>query len=278
MPFNGAGSFTSLGAPTFPAVPGELILANYFNATLNDVFAGLSVVMTRDGQGGPTANISWGGFKLTGLGAATVAGDAVRFEQVVLKTSDTGSAVIPKGTTAQRDGTPVEGYLRYNSTTKSFEGYAGAIPAWGSIGGDGGGGGATGGGTDQTTYENDTFGTASYTLGQAAINIACTFSNGSATVTAANTFVAGQPIRFVTTGTLPTNFDSTLSYFVIATGLTTSAFQCSLTVGGSAVVAGSAGSGTHTTGKIKNGVITGPYTQADGTTYTVPTGATLVIL
>lgn len=39
------------------------------------------------------------------------------------KTSATGSAVLPSGTTAQRDGSPAAGYLRYNSTAGAFEGY-----------------------------------------------------------------------------------------------------------------------------------------------------------
>jgi hypothetical protein len=53
-------------------------------------------------------------------------------------TTTTGSAVIPSGTTAQRDGSPVDGYFRYNSELDSFEGYIDG--AWGPIGGGGGGG------------------------------------------------------------------------------------------------------------------------------------------
>jgi hypothetical protein len=48
------------------------------------------------------------------------------------KTSSTGSAVLPAGTTGERDGSPSAGYMRYNTTTGSFEGYG---AAWGSIGG-----------------------------------------------------------------------------------------------------------------------------------------------
>ena len=39
----------------------------------------------------------------------------------VSKTSTTGSAVLPTGTTAQRDGTPADGYTRYNSTLTALE-------------------------------------------------------------------------------------------------------------------------------------------------------------
>ena len=51
----------------------------------------------------------------------------------VTKTSSTGSAVMPSGNTAQRDGSPSAGYLRFNSTLGSFEGYDGSD--WGGIGG-----------------------------------------------------------------------------------------------------------------------------------------------
>jgi hypothetical protein len=53
------------------------------------------------------------------------------------ETGATGSAVLPAGTTAQRDGSPNAGYIRFNSTDSTFEGYDGS--AWGSIGGAGGG-------------------------------------------------------------------------------------------------------------------------------------------
>ena len=52
------------------------------------------------------------------------------------KTSDTGSAIIPSGTDAQRDGAPAAGYFRFNTDSDSFEGYDGT--AWGAIGGGGG--------------------------------------------------------------------------------------------------------------------------------------------
>lgn len=45
--------------------------------------------------------------------------------ETVQKTGDTGSAKIPSGTTAQRDGTPSTGWTRYNSTLTSNETYNG---------------------------------------------------------------------------------------------------------------------------------------------------------
>ena len=51
----------------------------------------------------------------------------------VTKTADTGAAVMPAGTTAQRP-TAAVGQFRYNSTLGKFEGYT---DAWGEIGGGG---------------------------------------------------------------------------------------------------------------------------------------------
>jgi len=76
---------------------------------------------------------------------------------VVGKTGSTGSAVVPAGTQAQRDGSPSAGYFRFNSDTSSFEGYNGTL--WGSVGG-----GATGGGADAIFIENDQAVTANYTI------------------------------------------------------------------------------------------------------------------
>lgn len=53
----------------------------------------------------------------------------------VPRTSATGSATLPAGTDAQRDGSPQAGYLRFNTTSNEFEGYDGS--AWGAIGGGG---------------------------------------------------------------------------------------------------------------------------------------------
>ena len=51
----------------------------------------------------------------------------------VTKTSATGSAVLPSGTTAQQDGSPSAGYIRWNTTDTSAEVYDGS--AWAAVGG-----------------------------------------------------------------------------------------------------------------------------------------------
>ena len=63
------------------------------------------------------------------------------FDAIAPRTSANGSIEIPRGTTAERDPSPLEGYLRFNTTTKTFEGFQGT--AWAGIG-SGGGGGAQG--------------------------------------------------------------------------------------------------------------------------------------
>lgn len=52
--------------------------------------------------------------------------DGVSISEIVQKTSDIGSAILPAGTTAQRDVSPSPGYSRYNSTTGGFEIYSGS--------------------------------------------------------------------------------------------------------------------------------------------------------
>jgi hypothetical protein len=103
---------------------------------------------------------------------------AVDDTTVVLKTSNTGSAELPNGTTAQRDGSPNNGYLRYNTTLNSFEGYTSA--GWGSVGG-----GATGAGGDAVFQENETNVTTSYTLttGKNAMSVGPITIDSGATVT-----------------------------------------------------------------------------------------------
>jgi hypothetical protein len=55
---------------------------------------------------------------------------------IVAKSSVTGSAILPSGTTAQRDGSPAAGYIRFNSEEAKFEGYDGS--QWAPVGGGGG--------------------------------------------------------------------------------------------------------------------------------------------
>ena len=128
----------------------------YYNTTSNvmKVYTGSAWVIAY--VPGDAANIT---SSATGDVAATNVQSAIAEldTEKVPRTGTTGSAKLPVGTTAQRDGTPAAGMIRYNTTTSSFEGYG---SAWGAIGG-----GATGGGTDAWALEHDNTITADYTVG-----------------------------------------------------------------------------------------------------------------
>jgi len=77
MPFNGTGTFVrNYDWPT-DYNAGIDIDPDRMNADANDLANGLSNCITRDGQGVPLNDISWDGYKITGLGDATSAGDAM---------------------------------------------------------------------------------------------------------------------------------------------------------------------------------------------------------
>jgi hypothetical protein len=162
MSRNGSGTY-SLPAGN-PVVTGTTISSTWANNTLADIQNALTQSIAADGQTPITGNLQMGTNKVTNMGAATVAGDAVEYAQFVTPTFtgnvtmlSTGFVLIPKGTTAQRPVSPVAGEIRYNTDYNAFEGYANG--AWGNIGG-----GATGGGGDQVFVENGVTVTTNYTL------------------------------------------------------------------------------------------------------------------
>jgi hypothetical protein len=112
----------------------------------------LTVVRAQDG----TSALSWlaGDTVALRLNAAAI---STMINSVVRKTSNTGSAVLPVGTTAQRDASPAAGYLRFNDDLDKPEVYNGT--AWGSVGG-----GATGGGSDEVFVQNSQNVTTNYTI------------------------------------------------------------------------------------------------------------------
>jgi hypothetical protein len=118
-----------------------------------------------------------------GTGATTAAAAKVALEVV---TGATGSAVIPAGTEAQRNGSPAAGNFRFNTDVAKFEGYDGT--SWGSVGG-----GATGGGSDAVFVENDKAVTANYTI-PATKNA---MSTGPVTINSGVTVTISSGARYV---------------------------------------------------------------------------------
>ena len=122
---------------TTPQLGGNLdVNGNTITSTSN-----ANVVIDPNGTGAVNVSSS----KIINLAAPSAASDAARKADVdsnttalgtkVPRTSTTGSAELPVGTTAQRDGSPSAGLIRFNSTLTQFEGHNGS--AWGAIGGGG---------------------------------------------------------------------------------------------------------------------------------------------
>ena len=112
--------------------------------------------------------LSYGGTGGTSAAAARANLLAVAY------TTTTGSAVIPSGTTAQRDASPANGYFRYNSDLASFEGYVNG--AWGGVGGAQANG---------VIFENSTVISSNYTLttGKNGFSVGPITINAGVTVT-----------------------------------------------------------------------------------------------
>lgn len=81
MSYDGNGNFLPLPSPTFPAVVGAVIYADYFNLNMKNVHDGLSVALPRDGQAAMTGNLRMAGFQVKEVGAGSVAGDLVEWKQ-----------------------------------------------------------------------------------------------------------------------------------------------------------------------------------------------------
>jgi len=116
-----------------------------------------------------------------GTGASTAANARLNLSAVGYTTT-TGSVIINSGTTAQRDGSPADGYFRYNTDLDSFEGYVDG--AWGGVGGAQAGG---------VIYENGTTIGTSYTLGSGKNGL----SVGPITVSSGATLTIPSGQRYV---------------------------------------------------------------------------------
>jgi hypothetical protein len=181
MSRNGSGVY-SLPAGN-PVVTGTSISSTWSNTTLSDIATALTGSVASDGQTPMTGNLDMNSRKIVLLANGTVATDAINFGQLTTAFtnptfSGTGFMLIPKGTTAQRPVSPVNGEIRYNTDTSQFEGYQGG--AWGQLGG-----GATGGGADTVFVENTRVVTTDYTIpvGKSAESVGPITINSGITVT-----------------------------------------------------------------------------------------------
>lgn len=124
-------------------------------ATGNALISGGVGVAPSYGKIGLSTHVS-GTLPVTNGGTGSTTADTAKVALGVI-TSLTGSSKLPSGTSAQRDGTPSVGYIRYNIDLASFEGYSAS--GWGAIGG-----GAKGGVGDDVFYENASVITQNYSV------------------------------------------------------------------------------------------------------------------
>jgi len=81
MPFNGSGIFSRAYNWVNDKALAINITASRMDADSNDFASGLSNCITRDGQGVPTATISWNNQRLSNLGTAVQPNDAISLTQ-----------------------------------------------------------------------------------------------------------------------------------------------------------------------------------------------------
>ena len=147
---------------TLPAKATRVGKVLSFDATTGNPIASIAAddvsnAQTYANNAAASASAASGSASAASSSASSAAASAAAAENRVAKTSDTGAAVLPKGTTGQRDVTPLSGYLRYNTSINKPEIYNGTL--WGSVGG-----GATGGGSDEVFVENSRVVTTNYTI------------------------------------------------------------------------------------------------------------------
>jgi len=107
------------------AVPTEKAVKTYVDQEIDNLSASQGTIVAGDS---PTQSK----VEVTGTGAAT---DTIDFDINGTQVAQIGSqyVLVPKGTTANRPGSPASGYFRFNTDTTTFEGYDGT--QWSGIGG-----------------------------------------------------------------------------------------------------------------------------------------------
>lgn len=197
---------------------------------------------------------------------------ATSFAYSVEKTATTGSAIMPAGTTAQRDVTPAAGFLRFNDDSDSFEGYNGVT--WKAL---------YQGTPEAITTAFTPAGGVSATNVQAAITELDTEKQNAATAVTKDSATGAALLPSGTTAQRPavpvygqTRANSTLNQTEWFNG---SAWA---PMGGGATGAPGNGvifenditvTGDYTITASKNGMSAGPITIGNGFTITVPDGS-----
>lgn len=118
MPYNSGGVFSRLYSWLTDAGNNIPMTAARFDADANDMAAGLSQCVTRNGQSPATANLPMGGNKLTGLAAGTATGDSVSYDQISGVNASANFGFIQPNTGAI--GTSIQSKLRERVSVFDF--------------------------------------------------------------------------------------------------------------------------------------------------------------
>ncbi len=105
MAWDGLGNFEEPDAPEFPALPGDIIRAEYYNSVIRALCEGFSNTMPRDGQATATGDFDMGNiYTLLNIREAIMPGMPVRFQEF--------EALVE---TVEALSTPVEPFLYKNA-------------------------------------------------------------------------------------------------------------------------------------------------------------------
>jgi len=81
MPYDGDGNFLPLPVPIYPAQPGEVIYAAYFNLNVDNLIEGLTAALPRSGEAAMTGPLRMAGNKISEVGEASADGEVVEYGQ-----------------------------------------------------------------------------------------------------------------------------------------------------------------------------------------------------
>ena len=116
----GLGTAATISADTivFKSVTGNAPAADKWTSSISLSLSGGATGNTSlDGSGNATINVS--GLNASSISSGTVPSSALT--NATLKTSPVGSTILAAGLTSERDLSPLEGYTRWNKTTKVVE-------------------------------------------------------------------------------------------------------------------------------------------------------------
>ncbi|MNK96458.1 hypothetical protein D3C87_1167380 [compost metagenome] len=119
MPRNGTGGYNLPSNSWNPAINGAAATAADWQSLINDVATAIQQSVSSDGQTPMTGSLQMGGFTISGLGAPTGVGQALRWEQLTKGADIASAAALP---------IPNEGAAFDVTGTTTITSFSGAFP------------------------------------------------------------------------------------------------------------------------------------------------------